>query len=64
MLISLILSSQVTSHCLQFLMAMEVEKLLVMHKNTSEKYCNHKSNSNLEISKRLYEEDFYQLMRH
>jgi hypothetical protein len=45
-------------------MAMEVEKLLVMHKNTSEKYCNHKSNSNLEISKRLYEEDFYQLMRH
>jgi hypothetical protein len=45
-------------------MAMEVEKLLVMHKNTSEKYCNNKSNSNLEISKRLYEEDFYQLMRH
>jgi hypothetical protein len=62
--ISLILSSQVISHCLQFLMAMEVEKLLVMHKNTSEKYCNNKSNSNLEISKRLYEEDFYQLMRH
>ena len=62
--ISLILSSQVISHCLQFLMAMEVEKLLVMHKNTSEKYCNNKSNSNLEISKRLYEEDFYLLMRH
>jgi len=62
--ISLILSSQVISHCLQFLMAMEVEKLLVMHKNTSEKSCNNKSNSNLEISKRLYEEDFYQLMRH
>jgi hypothetical protein len=62
--ISLILSSLVISHCLQFLMAMEVEKLLVMHKNTSEKSCNNKSNSNLEISKRLYEEDFYQLMRH
>jgi len=62
--ISLILSSQVTNHCLQFLMAMEVEKLLVMHKNTSDRFCNRKSNSNLKITKKHSAEDFLKLMRH
>ena len=52
------------SHCLQFLMVMEAEKLLVMHKNTSDRFCNRKSNSNLEITKKRSAEDFLKLMRH
>jgi hypothetical protein len=52
------------SHCLQFLMVMEVEKLLVMHKNTSDRFCNRKSNSNLKITKKRSAEDFLKLMKH